>query len=441
MRLSENRKLISFDPINLSLITCIIFSMADILSKLAALGVTKGFSAKTVRRDAMPQAAIAALSEHFPTGVPVRNEYGTVFNNRRTFPLGYVHGSVSLASGFTASPRMGCLLNEGLSLSKTNFIAMDTETSGLSADASAFVFMIGLSYFTERELIVDQLILPELGSEMAFLQAIRDIAAPFEAFVTYNGRGFDIPMIVSREKIHFMAHGFEGKAHIDLLHTVRRFWKKRLGQCRLHNVEEELMTFYRSEDEIPGSMAPDLYRDFLRDGDLSLMNGVAYHNAMDVVSLSAFMLRLNELACDMSSDADLEARYGIDAFAYRNALALADLSEIEADFILEPGRYTEPELLRAAQRLSRIERVDDALRVLARVFEMGNLSAGEKAASLYLRKKKQPEDALAIYQKIEGAILEDASLGEWSKAQKLDKIRGKIRSTQEKIGGNHVKSK
>lgn len=415
--------------------------MADILSKLAALGVTKGFPSKVIPRENASEKAIAALSERFPNGVLVRNEHGTVFNNRRSLPLTHVHGNVSLDSEFTMSPRLECLLTDEIPLNKTSFLAMDTETSGLSADASAFVFMIGLSYFTEKELIVDQLILPELGSEMAFIQAIRDIVAPFDAFVTYNGRGFDIPMIASREKMHFMAHGFDGKAHIDLLYTVRRFWKKRLGQCRLRNVEEDLISFYRSEEEIPGSMAPDLYRDFLRDGDLSMMNGVAYHNAMDVVSLSAFMLRLSELAGDMSADEVLEKRYGLDAFAYRNALALSDLSEIETGFILEPGRYTELELLRAAQRLSRLERVDDALCVLERVFEMGNLSAGEKAASLYLRKKKQPAYALAIYQKIETAVQEDAAMGEWSKAQKLDKIGAKIRSIEKKIGGNHVKSK
>lgn len=425
----------------LRLCGCIIFGMADILSKLAALGVTKGFSSKVLQREDTSEKALAALSERFPTGVLIRNAHGTIFNNRQTFPLCEAHGCVPLDAAFTMSPRLRCLLHEEAALTKTNFAAMDTETSGLSADASAFVFMIGFSYFTERELIVDQLILPDLGSETAFLQAIRDIAARFEAIVTYNGRAFDAPMIASREKMHFMTDAFASLAHIDLLPAVRRFWKKRLSQCRLRNVEEELISFYRSEDEIPGSMAPDLYRDFLRDGDLSLMGGVAYHNTMDVVSLSAFMLRLSALAEDMSADEALEVRYGIDAFAYRNALALADLSEIAADFLLEPGRYTEAELLRTAQRLSRIERIDDALRVLVRVFEMGNLMAGEKAASLYLRQKKRPEAALAIYQKIEDAIREDAAIGAWSKAQKLDRIGKKIRSIQKKIGGNRVRSK
>ena len=87
---------------------------------------------------------------------------------------------------------------------------MDTETSGLSFDSAGFVFMIGLSYFVPDGLVVDQFILPDLSGERAFLEAVRATVERFDAFVTYNGKSFDVPMIHAREKVHFLPHAFDG---------------------------------------------------------------------------------------------------------------------------------------------------------------------------------------------------------------------------------------
>ena len=48
-------------------------------------------------------------------------------------------------------------------------------------------------------------------------------------------------------------------------------------------------------------MAPEIYRDYLKTGNASQINGVLYHNAMDVVSLAA-LLRQTDKVLNSSSD-------------------------------------------------------------------------------------------------------------------------------------------
>ncbi len=415
--------------------------MNNILDQLAALGVTKGFQDKAAKRVSISERstadALARIAEKFPDGVIVENRYGRVFNARQVFPIGGIHGRVPLDLPYADSAKLRCFLDADYPLTKGSFVAMDTETSGLSSYSAAFVFMIGLSYFVPDALVVDQFILPDLSQERAFLEAVRETCSRFDAIVTYNGKAFDVPMIQAREKMLFVRDSFEGLAHIDLLPVVRRFWRKTISDCRLANVETDILKFGRSDDEIPGSMAPDIYRDFLTDGDLSLMRGVSYHNHMDVVSLSAFMLLISEIcSCEMA-DRDLELRYRIDSFAYRNRLALANLADLPLDFILASGRYRGSELSRIARDLNRRGRVDDAIQIYLVQFRGGEPGAGEKAAALRCRGGRDLRGGLALYREVAALIEKDDSIGEWSKAAKLDKIKKKIESIEKKAEGKN----
>lgn len=415
--------------------------MSNILEQLAALGVTKGFQDTVAKRaskkEKSTEEALDKLSRRFPNGFIVENKFGKVFNERLILPIDGFHGRVLLDAPYMDSDKLRCFIDLDLPLTKTSFVAMDIETSGVSNHSAAFVFMIGLSYFTRDALAVDQFILPDLSQEMAFLEAIRDTCSRFDAIVSYNGRAFDVPMVQAREKMLFAAESFAGLAHVDLLPIVRRYWRKTIPACRLANVETEILAFDRSDDEIPGSMAPDIYRDFLTGGDLSLMTGVSYHNHMDVVSLSAMMLLLSELCSDEASDQELERRYRIDSFAYRNRLAMANLSDLPLDFILSDSRYSGSELNRIARELNRAGRVYDAIQIYLAQFRSGEFSAGEKAAALCCRGGRDLTGGLALYREIAELIERDDSIGAWSKAAKLDKIKKKIESIEKKVEGKN----
>jgi tetratricopeptide (TPR) repeat protein len=54
----------------------------------------------------------------------------------------------------------------------------------------------------------------------------------------------------------------------------------------------------RTDEEIPGWMIPQLYFDYLREGDARPLKRVFYHNAMDVVSLAALLNHTSSLLED-----------------------------------------------------------------------------------------------------------------------------------------------
>ena len=76
---------------------------------------------------------------------------------------------------------------------------------------------------------------------------------------------------------------------------ARRVWKYDLDSKRLADIEEKILEFKRGEEEIPGWLVPQIYLDYVQNGNAEALKGVFYHNEIDVVSLAAFMLKINHL--------------------------------------------------------------------------------------------------------------------------------------------------
>jgi tetratricopeptide (TPR) repeat protein len=76
---------------------------------------------------------------------------------------------------------------------------------------------------------------------------------------------------------------------LDFLYASRSFWRNTLPSCRLSKVEEERLGFTRLDD-VPGSMAPTLYFQFLAERRPSIMLGVFVHNEFDILSLAGLAI-------------------------------------------------------------------------------------------------------------------------------------------------------
>jgi len=109
----------------------------------------------------------------------------------------------------------------------------------------------------------------------------------FVILSSYNGKSFDVPMLRSRFIFNEMEDISLEKTHLDLLFLARNLWKRRLESCRLVEIEESILHFKRSGEDVPGWLVPIIYQDFLREGDAVPLKSVFYHNAQDVVSLAA----------------------------------------------------------------------------------------------------------------------------------------------------------
>lgn len=195
---------------------------------------------------------------------------------------------------------------------------LDIETTGLGGGAGIYAFMAGVGTFEPQErsadssedrlnFVVRQLFMRHPGEEPALLTALADLLQGCESLVTFNGRSFDAPFLRGRYRYagRFLPAEVgppqaldEGTPHLDLLHPARRLWRKRLGSCALTNLERRVLGYSRAEDDVPGSLIPHLYADYLHDGDGRMMQRVFYHNREDIVSMAA----LTEVVCGVFSD-------------------------------------------------------------------------------------------------------------------------------------------
>ncbi len=173
----------------------------------------------------------------------------------------------------------------------TPLVCLDTETTGLGTGTGTLAFLVGLGSWSGDRFRQVQLVLPDHADEPALLDALR-AALPERAWlVTYNGRGFDWPLLVTRFRLGRAAPpALDG--HLDLLPVVRALFRHRLSDARLRTVEAELLGLGRVGD-VDGWEIPTRYLGFLRDGDAGGLVEVVRHNHEDVRTLARLLARLS----------------------------------------------------------------------------------------------------------------------------------------------------
>ena len=85
--------------------------------------------------------------------------------------------------------------------------------------------------------------------------------------ITYNGRGFDMPLLTTRLTVHRLFRELASlpEQHDDLLPVASRLYRRPLGGARLADVEAGVLGVVRSSD-CPGSEVPSRYFGYLRGG-------------------------------------------------------------------------------------------------------------------------------------------------------------------------------
>lgn len=168
---------------------------------------------------------------------------------------------------------------------------LDTETTGLSGGAGTVAFLVGVGWVEGADFVVEQYLMKDYADEADMLDQLARRMENFDAVCTFNGRNFDLPLLQTRFTMCRMRDRWRDLEQLDLLYPARRTWKKRIGSCRLSRVEELILGAPR-EGDLPGSEAPRRYFDFLKTGQMSLLEEVVDHNRQDVITLGALLGRL-----------------------------------------------------------------------------------------------------------------------------------------------------
>jgi len=164
---------------------------------------------------------------------------------------------------------------------------LDTETTGLSSGAGTVPFLAGIGVVAGDVLVLRQLLLPDYPHERALLRRLCEELASRPRMVTYNGRGFDLPLLASRLTVHgfFAEQAALPARHDDLLPVARRLWRRIVGGARLAEIEYAVLGVRRGLD-CPSPEVPARYFGYLRDGSPEPLAAVLDHNLQDIVSLA-----------------------------------------------------------------------------------------------------------------------------------------------------------
>ena len=367
--------------------------MPSLSDKLKSLGVKMGNSLPASR----PPKAASHTIDTVVAGSFLSTPRGEAFVTEQIFADDYLHGKVSHLSSFPLS-----LISEWandpriVQLPISKFAFLDTETSGMAGGTGTYAFLVGVARFINGKLNLRQFFLRDPSEEAAMLEALIEYLAPCEALVTFNGKSFDAPLLVTRYSLHRIPVPFKNYAHLDLLPLARRLWRDRLPSRALKYLEEHVLGFTRASEEVPGYEIPWLYFDYLRTGDARPLGGVFYHNAMDVVAMAALLAHVSELLTDPYNG---RVEHGLDFIALGKLFE--DLGHWdEAARLFERGLelgVTESDFGMAMKRLSILQKkrgdVDQALQLWKEAAGKGHIYAHVEMAKYYEHKMRDVKTA------------------------------------------------
>jgi uncharacterized protein YprB with RNaseH-like and TPR domain len=171
-----------------------------------------------------------------------------------------------------------------------NLLFLDIETLGLF---SRPIILFGTGRICGGDLEVRQYLLRDIGEEPAALAAVLDRAREGTAYVTYNGKCFDVPYLQERAA-YYGVPVTGGLPHYDLLHFARRELRAGLPDCRLTTLERYIFRFLRTDD-VPSQLVPEFYAMYLATGNPGPLVPVVSHNRQDVVSLARLFQHLRKV--------------------------------------------------------------------------------------------------------------------------------------------------
>ena len=263
-------------------------------------------------------------------------------------------------------------------------VCLDTETTGLATAAGTVAFLVGVGRWRGDAFEQVQLLLPDHSDEPALLAALAEVLPLDGWLVTYNGRGFDWPLLEARYRMdRRSAPKLAG--HLDLLPFVRRVFRHRLEDARLRSVERGLLGVRRVGD-VDGWEIPGRYLDFLRGGPADGLADVVHHNERDVASLAGLLRHVASTIADPDARAGSPAgdlaglgRVYRDARRHADALACLDaaLGRAGSDLADPATRRTHDSLaLERARTLRRLGRATEALAAWRDLVAAGGPFAG-----------------------------------------------------------------
>jgi|GEM_PF-2963408 len=187
----------------------------------------------------------------------------------------------------------------------TDLLFFDLESTGLGSSEQTYPFLIGYAAATKTGIETTACFATTPAGEDEILSQFIT-AAHGRTLVSFNGKSFDLPLIMRRAEKYGLKNNLRALRHIDLFHLIRRIYPEK--PARLIDAESRLLGFTRSGD-ISGAEVAQAYFEFVRFDRRETLDAICNHNLVDVVSLVSLALKV--------SAAFTAARTGTASWAYK----------------------------------------------------------------------------------------------------------------------------
>jgi len=263
--------------------------------QLKRLGVVKGL--KALQPAPPPPAEPSRQASSALPGDELLTPHGPVWVEKRVYPSIHPHGRYAL--GEMQRLPVAALPLFGVPDLGVRPAFLDTETTGLAGGAGTLVFLTGIGVWEDAPdggaLTLHLVFLRSPDEELAAMRYIEDVLDGATGIVSFNGNGFDLPLLETRFILNRMAPRWRALPHLDLLTVARQLWRDHLESRRLGVLETAILRVQRAEVDIESSLIPWLYRQYLDTGDTGDMVRVFYHNRIDVLSLVSLLVHVTRM--------------------------------------------------------------------------------------------------------------------------------------------------
>jgi uncharacterized protein YprB with RNaseH-like and TPR domain len=372
-----------------------------------------------------------------PPVEPQKREPLLLFEN--AYPLETSYGKITLSSGLQIKGDVLTWLSrdsafENLDLSNALFI--DLETTGLSGGTGVIPFLIGLGYYRDDRFHVKQFFLGELAEEERMIQEFGQFLSQmnFQSIITFNGKGFDMPLLETRFILHRQPFSLSELPHLDFLYSARSLWRHKHQSCRLYHLAREVVQADRAED-IPAAEVPGRFFQYLQTGNFEVIEPVLYHNQEDILSLLGVVIVGSVI---FSEPGEEEFADAMDLYGAGKVMENVGEVEKSVDFFKRAleGKLSEEISLQARRKLSTYFKKDeDWERAVSLWKEMtasnraslNQLYSFRELAMYFEHKMKKYEEALKVAE--EGLVLSIGFSPFYEKdfAHRLERLKRKIK--------------
>jgi len=321
-----------------------------------------------------------------------------------SYNLGARYGQIPLSLGLNIPGQVLAVLardQEFEKLSLAGAVFLDLETTGLAGGTGTVPFLVGLCFFENDTLKIVQYFLNDLAAESRMLEDLRQLLEEkkFTSVVSYNGKGFDLPLLETRFTLNRMRLSLGNLPHLDFLYSARHLWKHKYESCRLYELALNQLGVDRAED-IPSEEIPWRYFQYLRTGDFSLVEPIFYHNQEDLMSLYGVVVAGSLLVSRTLEEDEVDIE-GTELLGVGKILERAGQTEKSITFYEKaldkqlPGAVSARVRKNLAQYFKRQKQWEKSIELWQHLLENSeDLECFRELAIYYEHHRKDPEEAL-----------------------------------------------